>query len=193
MPILSTYRGIIVLIWGLFFIFPASVQATTMVYAGVEELVGSSDRIVRGRVVKLLVEEDEEGVLWRAVQLEVVQSYLGEEVGELWVYQIGGEREGRWMGIPGDAYFWVGQEGVFFLLEDQERGRLSLNGLSQGLFEIRSGGPDGEQVERDLRGLSFFVRTSTGAKVLQHRDPPQGWAAFEEVLEGSLRSLRGEP
>lgn len=193
MAVFALLRRLIAFVLAVVLFFPQPAGATIMVYASVEELAESSDAIVHARVIGLSTEEDDDGLLWTAVQLAVQRTYLGEEAKERVIYQVGGEKDGRQVRIPGDAYFWVGQEAVLFLLEDEESGRLSLNGLAQGLFELRDRGPDGRQAERDLRGLSFYVRTSSGAQILRHVDPPQEWTIFEQVLERLIAPLEVQP
>jgi len=114
-----------------------TINATTMVQLSTPQMVDASDAIVRGKITEVWTEEDENGIVWTRAQLEVSQSYKGQNVKDAYVIdQIGGRFGGNETQVSGRAHFSPGEEGVFFL-ERLGSGRITTVGLSQGKYTLR--------------------------------------------------------
>ena len=117
--------------------FSTTIHATTMVRLSTDQMVDASDAIVRGTIVEVWTEEDENGIVWTRAQLEVSLNYKGRNVKDAYVIdQMGGRFGGNETTVGGRAQFSPGEEGVFFL-EQLGSGRITTVGLSQGKYTLR--------------------------------------------------------
>jgi hypothetical protein len=114
-----------------------TIHATTMVQLSTPQMVDAADTIVRGTITEVWTEEDANGIVWTRAQLEVNQSYKGQNVKDAYVIdQMGGRFGGNETTVGGRAQFSPGEEGIFFL-EQLRSGRITTVGLSQGKYTVR--------------------------------------------------------
>ena len=117
-------------------LFSAPTQAS-MVELSQDQLVDASNAIVRATVTEIWTEEDERGVVWTRAQLEVSETFKGDNRVKAYVIdQLGGRFGGNVTDMDAGARFSVGEEAIFFL-ETLGNGRTSPVGLSQGKFTTR--------------------------------------------------------
>jgi hypothetical protein len=112
-------------------------QATSMVQLSTHQLTDASTAIVRGVVTEVWTEEDEKGLVWTRIQIEVSHTYKGDSKRTAYIIdQLGGKFGGNVTLLPGVARFSVGEDGLFFL-ETLPSGRITTVGLSQGKYTAR--------------------------------------------------------
>lgn len=122
----------------------ATAHATVMVEIPFERLVGESDAIVHGRVLRTgsrLVANEGEGGYFTPHTLTEIEVYepLRGSVGERVVIdEIGGTYQGGGMWIEGTPRYRRGEELVVFLRALPD-GHFRTHGMAQGHFEVRPG------------------------------------------------------
>ena len=124
----------IIAMLGALFSAPAN---ASMVELSQDQLIDASNAIVRAVVTEIWTEEDTRGVVWTRAQIEVVDTYKGNNLVKAYIDdQLGGRIGGNATDMDAGARFSVGEEAIFFL-ETLGNGRTSPVGLSQGKFTTR--------------------------------------------------------
>jgi len=109
----------------------------SMVELSQDQIIDASSAIVRGVVTEIWTEEDDRTVVWTRAQIEVKETYKGDNTVKVYtVDQLGGRFGGNTTDIHGGAQFSIGEEAIFFL-ETLGNGRITPVGLSQGKFTTR--------------------------------------------------------
>ena len=162
---------------------PAPSDATTMIYADLEQLTDLSDYVVHGVVVDQRVFYGDFGNISTQWTVAVEETWHGESHEIVQFTQFGGTLDDRTLYVPGDAQFELGEEVVVFLMGDEptdlylvamgqsryevERTQPTLTPVApEGIIQIDLGsmqpvGSDPLQsapatVVRDLRGIGFY-------------------------------------
>ncbi len=131
-------------------------RAATVLALTVEELTGTSDRVIRGRVVSQETEA-KKGLVFRLTTLDVIEDLAGEGPSRVVVRQLGGESGPHGVHIEGNAVFEVGEEVVVFVSIGRTGSSLvHVVGLSLGKFRV-------EQVEEE----AIAVRNMTGVQLIR--------------------------
>ena len=115
----------------------SSAEATTMVPLTIEQLVDSSDNVVKGVVTEVWTEPDSKtGMIWTHAQIEVQTVLKGDtDVDVLVLEQPGGVWGTKDAIVEGVARFSVGESGYFFV-EELDSGRSVPVGMFQGKFNV---------------------------------------------------------
>lgn len=168
---------------------PAAATGAVMKYMELDDLVETSDVAVRGTVSDMrTVRDGDRGDVFTRVDIEIAETYLGEERETVTVEQWGGTYQGRTHQIPGDAQFQPGEEVIVFLAEsrDDPDGPMYLTGLAQSKFDVLTG-------ERAAGESALVVRDLSGLAIMrEHENEPidagdETWTL--ESFEATLRSL----
>ena len=117
--------------------FSGSAHATTLADLTTDQLVDSSDAIVRGKIVEIWTEQANDGSVWTRAQVEVSQTYKGDASRTAYVIdQAGGTWGSSRTIVHGAARFSQGEEVVLFL-ENLKSGKIVPVGMTQGKFTLR--------------------------------------------------------
>ncbi len=112
-------------------------EATTLARLSTEQIVDASELIVRGTVVEVWSELDENGAVWTRAQVDVTEVLKGDpETATVVVDQRGGTYAGRTYETGGSARFSVGEDALLFL-ETLSGGHVVPVGLVQGKYTVR--------------------------------------------------------
>lgn len=172
---------------------PAAATGAVMKYMELDDLVETSDVVVRGTVSDMrTVRDGDRGDVFTRVDIEISETYLGEERESVTVEQWGGTYQGRTHQIPGDAQFESGEEVIVFLAEnrDDSDGPMYLTGLAQSKFDVLTG-------ERAAGASALVVRDLSGLALVREEDGTPGNEPIDagnetwtlESFEATLRSL----
>jgi hypothetical protein len=145
--------------------------------------IGSND-IVVGRIAGTRSYwNDARTKIFTDVRVEVTESVKGAGPGTLTLTQLGGEVDGVRYTIPGCPAFRPGEEALLFVWRDP-LGRLQVNGLAQGKFEITRDAATGVRtVQRSMPGLA--ARDARSLQLV-----PSAEAAPRIPLEDLLNEVR---
>jgi hypothetical protein len=165
-----------------------TIEATTIVHMTLEEMADASPSIVHGRVVSAQSRWNEDRtMILTDVVVRVESSLKGGEPGSITLTQLGGRVGALRVDVPGAVPFKAGEEAVLFLAPD-DRGRMMVNGLSQGRFDVVET-PAGKKLIRGLTPERVNSLRAAGAL-------PAGMAAAAEAsgdvpLDAFLTGVRG--
>jgi hypothetical protein len=106
-----------------------------------DDLVNSSNLIVRGKVNAVYTYEIRKGVLLSDINFRVTKVYKGnEKISSDLIFQVfGGTKNGITTTIIEDAQFELNEESILFLKDNNQRNSIQkyfIIGLSQGKFNI---------------------------------------------------------
>jgi hypothetical protein len=163
-------------------------EATTVVHMTLEEMAEASPSIVHGQVVSSQSRWNaDRTMILTDVVIRVESSIKGDGPASVTLTQLGGRVGALRVDVPGAVPFKAGEEAILFLAPDSQ-GRLMVNGLSQGRFEVvRTAG--GEKLVRGLSPERIQSLRAAGAL-------PAGMAAAAEAsgnvpLDAFLNGVRG--
>jgi len=115
----------------------APASATSMVQLTTNQLIDASESIVRGTVVEVWTELDEQGAVWTRAQVDVTEVLKGDAgQSAVIVDQRGGTYGGLSVDVGGAARFSVGED-VLLFLETLGAGHTVPVGWMQGKYTIQ--------------------------------------------------------
>lgn len=115
---------------------PRSADATTMVFADVEQLTEWSDIVVVGQIADARVYRGEMGHITTDWTVVVEDTWKGEAADTLVFSQWAGTLDGETHRVPGDPEFRTGERVVLFLHIGEEDGVVALTAMSQSVFRL---------------------------------------------------------
>ena len=111
-------------------------HATSMVELSMDQLIDASEEIVKGTIVATWTERDHQTqMLWMHAQIEIEESFRGDEKETLIIEQPGGHWGSTDLVVEGVARFSEGETGYFFI-EYLSSDRYVPVGMFQGKFNI---------------------------------------------------------
>ena len=138
-------------------------DATSVVGMNLRQLVAGSPSIVYGTVVSAECRWNEDRtMIVTDVRILVVDALKGAALPEVVLTQPGGVIGKLAVDVPGASAFRPGEEAVLFLAPGAG-GRLSVNGLAQGRFDVISDPVTGQKTVRGLRLEGMEAVGVTGA------------------------------
>lgn len=155
-------------------------EATVLATLTVDQMTDASDLVVRGTVTEVWSAKDDNGYIWTHAQVEIDDTWKGEELGAVVVSQPGGYLGSEFSIVRSVARFSVGEETVMFL--EHTGDLLQPVGMMQGKFTVRMD-PDAS--------LEMLVRYAPAPELaFDHRFIPHPDAAdrvhvadFREVVD----------
>lgn len=139
--------GAAALLSGALVLAPGTAHATTFKELTEAERIDLADLIVRGTVTEVWSERDDRGVIWTRAQVEVDHVLKGDrDLDALVIDQLGGEWAGLRMNVGGAARFSAGEQAVFFLADQESKGRLLLQSMGLGKWTIRIDPHSGREI-----------------------------------------------
>jgi hypothetical protein len=165
-------------------LLPAAAGATVARWMEIDELLATSEVVVRARVIEQRESSPVAGEKPRTdTVLEVLQRYKGDAGDRVVVRQIATRQGEVRTAVAGDASFTMGEEVVVFLYASRDfPGIHFLTALAQAKFSVDRGG-GGVLLRRDLTDLGILA----GDQVLRVEDPPVAL----DVFESTVRDLAG--
>lgn len=134
----------------LFLLLAGLGEASTVIFRSDAELIGLSDRIVHGRVIRQRTERPDgpDGAIYTVSTLAVLEDLTGAEGAEVDVWELGGSYGGETMWVGGAVMYEPGSTVLVCL----ERGRFGLRSVAMGFskFDVVNG-----QLVRNDRGVSI--------------------------------------
>jgi hypothetical protein len=115
-----------------------AVQAATLEYMSLEDMVRKSSAVVRVRVGSSYAARSL-GLIYTHYRIEVLEGYKAGGAAALDVVLPGGSANGLRQTFPGTPRLTEGQEYLLFLWKSPSSGLTHVIGLSQGVFDIRRG------------------------------------------------------
>lgn len=116
---------------------PIDANATTFAEMTTEQFTDASTYIVRGEVLEVWTELDDDELIWTRARVKVSDTMKGpDSPEELIVDSLGGISGDRLLTVPGQAKFSVGED-VFLFLSRQGNGRLVPVSKFLGKFQVR--------------------------------------------------------
>ena len=138
-----------VIVLGIFFARPAA--PTTVVRMNLEEMAAASPSIVHGTVTSIESQWNEDrSLIVTDVRIRVLGTVKGDAFAEVVVRQPGGVVGKLKVEVPGMSVYRPGDEVVLFLAP-ASTGKLHVNGLTQGRFDVVK---DPRTGKRTVRGLT---------------------------------------
>ena len=150
----------------------ASVQATTLTRASLDDLIEKSTSIVRGRVVSTSAAARGSSI-YTTVRVQVLERWKGPQEGLIEVVVPGGAVAGLRESVTGVPELTAGTEYVLFLWTGPRNRVTQLLGLSQGVLDLIT----------NSKGETVVVRSSVDATLL---DPSTGKQVRQESLQMRL-------
>jgi hypothetical protein len=122
-------------------------HATTFKELTSDQRVDLADLIIRGTVTEVWTERDDRGVIWTRAQVDVSSVIKGnQDADALIIDQLGGEWGGVRMSVGGAARFSQGEEGLFFIAENNGKTRFLLQSMGLGKWTIRIDPHSGREI-----------------------------------------------
>jgi hypothetical protein len=171
----------------LLFLSPHPARGTVVLRVNLHQLVGRSETIFSGRVVRTESKwtEDRRQIVTDAT-LVVEESLLGCRRGDrITVRTLGGKVDGLGMWVSGSPSFTVGEMALLFL--ERRGGHRFTVGMSQGIYRILRDRGGRSTVERRLEGLSLATPASGGYAL----ETPGVAAADAQLLVPFLDRVKG--
>ncbi len=151
-------RALLVSLLLLVISFPA--QAAVVAPLTLDELLASSDRVVRGAVLSSGAVFDEvRGRIQTFHRVAIRETLKGDAADELVVITMGGETPDLGQIVPGAARLPAGQELVLCLRAVTDG--FVVTGMAQGVFRVETVS-GGDVFVRDLRGIHFLREPADG-------------------------------
>jgi len=158
-------------------------QATSLIELSTEQLVDSSDAVVRGKIVEIWTEQDNDGVVWTRAQVAVSRTYKGDTARTAYIIdQAGGSWGKERTIVHGGARFSV-DEDVLLFLETLGNGRTVTVGMKQGKFTLR--------LDPNSRTLLAQQFTPAPTKAYDHRFIPLPKAEVRRYFSDLEASITG--
>lgn len=173
----------------------AVAQAGSFAERPFETTVESAGAIVRGHVGAVArTDWGESPTGSRAIytfhEFNVSEWLKGEGSGnQVIVRQLGGEKDGQAMQVPGVASLQNGEELVLFLRPGQTDATFEIQGMSLGRYELVKG-PDGEEILQGAGATSAQPRT---LQSLRDLIATQKAAQLAGNSKGAAQALRNSP
>ena len=134
-PLLSTILGL--LLTSTAVVSPSPAHATTFAEMSTEQFTDASTYIVRGEVLEVWTEVDDNDHIWTRARVQVRRTLKGPDAPtELIVDSLGGEHGSQRLVVPGQARFSIGED-VFLFLALQGNGRLVPVSKFLGKYVVR--------------------------------------------------------
>jgi hypothetical protein len=152
-------------------------RATIMRYLEIEDLTRLSTDIFQGHVLSTSTYwNDEHTKIYTEVRFQVKATFKGGVAASqtVTITQLGGEKDGVMLDFAGRPEFREGEESVLFTTRGK-RSDFVVMGLKQGKMQV-----EGNEVVRDLSGLTLVERESTG-RTLQTVQPKRTRFALDEL------------
>jgi len=127
----------------------APLAATQFAPMSIEEIAAAADVIVQGAVVSKTCARDDAGRIFTKVELAVSETWKGQAVTNLSIFQSGGILGEEGAMIPGQADYEIGEEVVAFLVLNH-RGEAITLGLAHGKFHVWKDPNTGEKLARNI-------------------------------------------
>jgi hypothetical protein len=137
-------------------------QCATLERLSLDDMIGKSTLIVRGKVTGASAAASGP-VIFTSYTIRVSESLKGQADSSVLVSVPGGEANGLRQTFAGAPTFNTGDEFVFFLFKGRD-GRLSVLGLTQGLFALPSGGAS-DPVSTRAASRELMLDRKTGRPV----------------------------
>ncbi len=171
-------------------LFVSSASATVMKHADLETLIEISDFIVHGRVVErdTYFDEKQQRVVTDTT-ISVERDFAGKLEEKVTIQQWGGEHDGQFHSIPGDARFESGEEVIVFLHKGDD-GVIALSALGQAKYSVETT-DDGKLVSRDLSDITFYIQGRDGGTVKHLPGETRNYASFVAELEAQVAGIKG--
>jgi len=112
-------------------------QATSLVELSTEQLVDAADAVVRGTIVEVWTEQDNDGVVWTRAQLNVSHTYKGDASRSTYIIDQVGGRWGEARTIVHSTARFSANETVLLFLETLGSGKVVVVGMKQGKYTVR--------------------------------------------------------
>jgi len=142
----------------------APAQAATLERMSLDEVIGKSTAIIRGRVAGSYVAQHGQ-VIYTHYKISVTDRMKGAASSEADVVVAGGTLGKTTQTFPGSPVFSVGQEYVFCLWASKS-GLNHVMGLSQGLFDVSTDASSGEVTISRGPIASVMLDGTTGQPVM---------------------------
>jgi hypothetical protein len=140
----------------------ASVGATTLTRASLDDLIEKSTAIVRGRVVSASP-AIRGSAIYTSVKIQVLERWKGSQEGQVEVIVPGGTAGGLRETVTGAPDLVVGTEYVLFLWTGPRTRVTQLLGLSQGVLDLMT----------NSKGETVVVRSTVDATLLDSSNGKQ--------------------
>lgn len=152
-------------------------QATIMRYLEVEDLTRLSSDVFQGYVLSSHTYwNDEHTKIYTEVRFQVKAAFKGGVAAgqTVTITQLGGEKDGVMLDFAGRPEFKDGEESILFTTRGKKSDFVVM-GMKQGKMRV-----DGNEVVRDLSGITLVERESTGNS-LQTVQPKRTRFALDEL------------
>ena len=128
-------------------------EPSTVVYQSDEELIRAADRIVRGQVVSVRVEEDPNGAIHTITTLAIAEDFSGATGQTIEIRELGGATNSRFLYVEGAATYRPGSQ-VLVMLQRTGSGRFRSLSMGMSKFDVLPS-TDGDPIlVRDMAGIS---------------------------------------
>lgn len=141
-------------------------DAATVLYRTDSELIRAADRIVRGQVVSVRVEEEPGGGIYTITTLSVLEDYSGAPDRLVEIRELGGATPTRFLYVEGAATYEPGSE-VLVMLERTRGGRFRSMSMAMSKFDVIPS-PDGDPILlRNMDGVAVAPGGGPVTRVLR--------------------------
>ncbi|MFP4599728.1 MAG: hypothetical protein ACLFVJ_15830 [Persicimonas sp.] len=170
-------------------LFVSSASATVMKHADLERLIEISDFIVHGRIVEqdTYFDEEQDRVVTDTT-ISIERDFTGQLDDKVTIQQWGGEHDGKFHSIPGDARFESDEEVIVFLHQGDDD-VIALSALSQAKYSVETT-DDGKLVSRDLSDITFYIEGPDGGNVKHVPGETRSYASFVAELEALVAGIK---
>jgi hypothetical protein len=162
--------------------FVLPVQATTIIRSSLDDMIGKSTLIVRGKVLRNVAQRNGNQIQ-TVVQVQVLEQLKGSAATQLEFVLPGGNLGYLRQAVPGVPEFSAGAEHVFFLWTGKS-GRTLLLGLGQGVLDFLKSASGEAMVSRQAIAAQVVDRV-TG----QPADPETIYMKYSDLAARVKRVL----
>src|SRR5260370_16045551 len=135
----------------------APIQGSTLLQLTLDDMIGKSTMIVRGKVQQQTYADFQGHMIWTHYTLQVSETFKGSPVRQLDIVVPGGNSKGIQQTYSGTPTFSINQDYVMFLWTSKS-GLTQVIGLSQGLFAVVP----------DSAGNSMVIRAAASEHILDN-------------------------
>ena len=160
-------------------------QATTIVRSSLDDMIGTSTLIVRGKVLRSAPQRNG-NLIHTVVQVQVLEQLKGQAAAQVEFVLPGGNLGYLKQAVPGVPSFDVGAEHVFFLWTGPS-GRTRLLGLGQGVLDFVKSSSGETMVSRQAIAAQVVDR-QTG----QPADPENIYMKYSDLAARVKKVLGGQ-
>ena len=153
----------------------APIQASTLLQLSLDDMIGKSTMIVRGKVQQQTYAGFQGHMIWTHYTVQVSETLKGSPVRQLDVVVPGGNSKGIQQTYSGAPTFSIDQGYVMFLWTSKS-GLTQVIGLSQGLFAVVP----------DSAGNSMVIRAAASERMLNISGQP----VSDSDIQMNLTDLR---